>query len=88
MKRDYFVGLVSGIHVPPRGTRFAEDVALIRGGFADYLRGLGFSAFTVEHYLRRLMCVAHWLHERRRRLALSKLTKKQLGSHLKIQGIH
>jgi hypothetical protein len=31
--------------------------ALTRGGFAAYLRGLGFSAFTVEHYLRRLMCV-------------------------------
>jgi len=55
MKRGYFVRLVSGILAPPRGTRFAEDGALFRGGFAEYLRGLGFSAFTVEHYLRRLM---------------------------------
>ena len=57
MKRGYFVGLVCGTLTPPRGTPFAEDVALIRGGFADYLRGLGVSAFTVELYLRRLMRV-------------------------------
>ena len=75
MKRGYFVGLVSGDDTPPQGTGFAEDVVLIRGGFADYLRGLGFSGFTVEHYLRRLMRVAHWLHEQPRRLPLNKLTR-------------
>lgn len=76
MKRGYFVGLVSGVLVPPQGTGFAEDVVSIRGGFADYLRGLGFSGFTVGHYLRRLMRVAHWLHEQPRRLPLSKLTRR------------
>jgi hypothetical protein len=82
MKKGYFVGLVFGIVVPPRGTRFAEDVALVRGDFADYLRGLGFSAFTVEYYLRRLMRVAHWLHEHPRRLPLSKLTRKAIPNLL------
>jgi hypothetical protein len=83
MKRGYFVGLVFGILVPPRGTRFAENVALIRGGFADYLRGLGFSAFTVELYLRRLMLVAHWLHEHPHRLPLNKLTRRAVANLLK-----
>ena len=50
MKKGYFVSLVLGIVVPPRSTHFAEDVALIRGGFADYLRDLGFSAFTVRAF--------------------------------------
>jgi integrase/recombinase XerD len=76
MKKGYFVA-------PPRGTRFAEDVALIRGGFADYLRDLGFSAFTIEHYLRRLVRVAHWLHEHPRRLPLSKLTRRAVSNLLK-----
>lgn len=76
MKRGYFAGLVIGVLAPPQGTRFAEDVALIRGGFAEYLRRLGFSAFTIEHYLRRLIRVAHWLHEHPRRLSLSKLTRR------------
>ena len=76
MKKGYFVA-------PPRGTRFAEDVALIRGGFADYLRDLGFSAFTIEHYLRRLVRVAHWLREHPRRLPLSKLTRRAVSNLLK-----
>ena len=83
MKKGYFVSLVLGIVVPPRGTRFAEDVALIRGGFDDYLRDLGFSAFTVEHSLRRLVRVAHWLHEHPRRLPLSKLTRRAVSNLLK-----
>ena len=82
MKRGYFVGLVSGVLAPPEGTRFAADVALIRGGFADYLRGLGFSTFTIEHYLRRLVRVAHWLHEHPRRLPLSKLTHRAVPNVL------
>ena len=73
MKKGYFVA-------PPRGTRFAEDVALIRGGFADYLRDLGFSAFTIEHYLRRLVRVAHWLYEHPRRLPLSRLTRRAVSN--------
>src|SRR6266436_8707918 len=76
MKRGYFVGLVSGVVAPPQGTRFAADVALIRAGFAEYLRSLGFSVFTVERYLRRLVRVAHWLHEHPRRLPLSKLARR------------
>jgi site-specific recombinase XerD len=76
MKKGHFVA-------PPRGTRFAEDVALIRGGFADYLRDLGFSAFTIEHYLRHLVRVAHWLHEHPRRLPLSKLTRRAVSNLLK-----
>jgi site-specific recombinase XerD len=83
MKKGYFVALVLGIVVPPQGTRFAEDVALIRGGFADYLRELGFSAFTVEHYLRRLMRLARWLHEHPRCLPLSKLTRRAVKNLLK-----
>jgi integrase/recombinase XerD len=74
MKSGTFVGAVSGILAPPPGTRFAEDATLIRGGFADYLRSLGFAALTVELYLRRLMLVAHWLHEHPHRLPLCKLT--------------
>jgi site-specific recombinase XerD len=83
MNKGYLVGLVFGTLAPPPGTRFAADVALIRGGFADYLRNLSFSAFTVEHYLRRLMRVAHWLHEHPRRLPLSKLTRRGVYNLLK-----
>ena len=82
MKSGYFAGLVSGILAPPVGTPFAEDVALIRGGFADYLRGLGLSPWTVELYLRRLTLVAHWLHEHPHRLPLSKLTRRAVSNLL------
>ena len=82
MKRGYFVALVSGIVAPPLGTRFAEDAALIRGGFSEYLRGLGLSAITVEHYQRRLMHLAHWLHEHPHRLPLSKLTRRAASNLL------
>src|SRR5271168_81920 len=82
MKSGYFSGLVSGILAPPAGTPFAEDVALIRGDFADYLRGLGLSPLTVELYLRRLTLVAHWLHEHSHRLPLSKLTRRAVSKLL------
>ena len=75
MKRDYFVRLVSGALSPRPNTGFSADVALIRGGFADYLGGLGFSAFTIGQYQRRVMRVAHWLREHRHRLPLNKLRR-------------
>ena len=75
MKRDYFVGSLSGALSPPPGTGFAADAALICGGFADYLRGLGFSAFTIQQYQRRVIRVAHWLGEHRHRLPLNKLRR-------------
>jgi site-specific recombinase XerD len=82
MKAGYFVALVSGIVAPPPGTRFAEDAALVRGGFADYLRRLGLSPLTVDLYLRRLMLIAHWLHEHPHRLPLSKLTRRAIPNLL------
>ena len=53
----------SSLGVGLRSKGLAEDVAVIHGEFADYLRARHYAPFTVDHYQRRLVRVASWLRE-------------------------
>jgi integrase/recombinase XerD len=61
-----------------RSKRLVEDLAVIRGGFADYLRSLKYAPVTVEQYGRKLVCVACWLREHRRPAVLNELTRRMV----------
>jgi integrase/recombinase XerD len=53
-----------------------HDFALIRNDFDVYLRGLGYSPYTVAFYQRRLLRLANWLGEHRHRPRMTELTRK------------
>ena len=53
----------------------AENVALIQGDFADYLRARHYAPFTVEHCQRHLRRIADWLREHPNQRALNELTR-------------
>jgi integrase/recombinase XerD len=51
------------------------QVATIRGGFAEYLRGLGYASITIDHYQRHLSFVAGWLEKHPKRGSLDELSR-------------
>ena len=55
-----------------------HDFALIRNDFDVYLRGLGYSAYTVAFYERRLLRLANWLGEHCRRPRMTELTRNEV----------
>ena len=61
-----------------RSKGLAEDVAVIHGEFADYLRARHYAQFTVDQYQRRLVWVASWLREHCRRPTLHELTRRMV----------
>jgi len=55
-----------------------KDSALLRNDFGAYLRGLGYSPYTVAFYQRRLLRLANWLGEHCRRPRMTELTRKEV----------
>ena len=58
--------------VPP------QEAALIRNDFGEYLRGLGYSPYTIEHSQRRLLRLANWLSEQCRYPQMTQLTRQEV----------
>ena len=61
----------------------SQDAALIRSDFGEYLRGLGYSPYTVAFYQRRLLRLANWLGEHCHRPRMTELTREEAPHLLK-----
>jgi len=55
-----------------------QEVTLICCHFGDYLRGLGYAAYTIEYYQRRLLRLAAWLSKHRRQPQMRQLSRGQM----------
>jgi integrase/recombinase XerD len=73
--------LLRGRSGSPRGR--AVEQALIGEGFGAYLRGLGYSAFSINRYQRRLAFLADWLRSHRCRRRLNNLNRHLIPGLLK-----
>jgi len=61
-----------------RNRGLAEDLAVIHGDFADYLRARGYAPFSVDFYERHLVRMACWLRAYQRGPALHELTRQAI----------
>jgi site-specific recombinase XerC len=66
----------NGGRSPGKGS--AEDVAVIRGDFADYLRARNYAPFTMEQCQRHLTRIVDWLREHPNQPALNELTRRMV----------
>jgi site-specific recombinase XerD len=71
-QRIYRTGSVQGRH---SSKGLADDLAIMHGDFADYLRSRHYAPRTVEHYKRHMVRVACWLRDHPRYPALEELTR-------------
>jgi len=55
-----------------------QDSALIRVDFGAYLRGLGYSPYTIAFYQHRLLRLAQWLGEHPCRPRLTQITREEV----------
>jgi hypothetical protein len=62
----------------PSGKNSAEDVAIIRGDFADYLRARHYAPLTIERCQRHLTRIAEWLRKHPKQPALNGLTRSMV----------
>ena len=60
------------------GKRSAEDAAVSRGEFTDYLRARNYAPLTVEHCQRLLTRIADWLRDHPNQPTLKELTRRMV----------